>query len=118
MRFPIPSLMSPGILFAHLTATVYRAEILIKLPAVKLNQLPKQTNSILTAGRNLSSQQAPLCTCPRCTPQGRGSAWPWHGCRSTGTLEGSTACRGGITPWPFSSEQPHNPWGQQTPRQP
>lgn len=56
--------MSPGTLFAHLTATVYGAGILINLPAVKLNPLPKQTSSVLTGGATLRSQWALLCRCP------------------------------------------------------
>lgn len=49
--------------FAHLTAAVYGAEILIKLPTVKLNQLPEQTNSIPTVGAELPFCRALLWTC-------------------------------------------------------
>jgi len=94
-RFPIPLLMSPGIVFAHLTATVHRARILIKLPAVKLRQLPKQTSSVLPVGADLPAHRAPLCSAlavPAGTMLGTAAAGP--------QAPGRQRCRRGSGPGP------------------
>lgn len=88
---PYPTPYVSGQFVCSFNCNSVRSLILIKLPAAKLNQLPKQTSSVLTMAANLPSQQAPLSTCPRHTLQGPAA---WHSCTDGGARDGSTAGRG------------------------
>lgn len=95
---PYPTPYVSGQFVCSFNCNSVRSLILIKLPTAKLNQLPKQTSSVLTAAANLPSQQAPLGTYPRHTLQGPAA---WHSCTDGGARDGSTAGRGplaGLSP--------------------
>lgn len=100
MGFPTLLLMSLDISFAHLTAAVYGAEILIKLPVVKLHQLQQADSSRQQECSSPSMGSALHCTA------GHGTAWLWAGMAAGGS---STVVGGTASPCPVHVTQRGRP---------